>query len=327
MKSFSSALNFSENLHKTSENDPAPVEKSEKSFIHMTVGNFDGVHLGHRRLLDQAISNQKKYGGKTCVYTFSPHPRRYFNPQFEHVYLQDRKAWKNQLEKNWNIDYLIEENFTQKFAETSAEDFLLDYWQKSLPLKTLVVGEDFRFGKKRDGDVERLKLWCTQNSIELFLIPPVEIVGVRVSTTLIRDCLVHGDLVSAEKYLGRHFLIEGLVEKGEQKGRLLGFPTLNVVDEKATLLRRGVYLTWVTSTRGAKLPAITNVGIRPTIHSQSAVVIESHVLAGLDQTLYGERIGVEFISFVREEKKFGSLDELKKQIATDVTTAKDYFKL
>jgi riboflavin kinase/FMN adenylyltransferase len=292
----------------------------------MTVGNFDGLHLGHRRLLAQTVANQKKYGGKTCVYTFTPHPRRYFNPQFEHVYLQDRETWKSELEKNWHIDYLIEEKFTKEFAETLAIDFLETYWKKTLPLKTLVVGEDFRFGQKRAGDVEKLKNWCLQNAIELFLIPPVEIEGVRVSTTLIRDCLIHGDLHSAEKYLGQHFAIAGVVEKGQQKGRLLGFPTLNVIDEKATLLRRGVYVTWVNHV-GKKWPAITNVGIRPTIHAESAIVIESHVLDGLNQTLYGEKIEVEFISFVREEKKFGSFDELKNQIAMDVKSAKEYFKL
>ena len=318
MKSFSSALEFS--------NYEQSLPKSEKSFIHMTVGNFDGLHLGHRRLLAQALANQKKYGGKTCVYTFSPHPRAYFNPQFEHVYLQDRDCWKKDLDSQWNIDFLIEEKFTKEFAETSAGEFLSRYWKESIPLKTLVVGEDFRFGQKRAGDVEKLKKWCAENSVELFLIPPVEIEGVRVSTTLIRDCLIHGDLVSAEKYLGKHFAIEGIVEKGEQKGRLLGFPTLNLIDEKGTLLRRGVYVTWVNHA-GQKWPAITNVGIRPTIHAESAVVIESHVLKGLDQTLYGEKIEVEFVSFVREEKKFGSFDELKTQIANDVKSAKEYFKL
>ncbi len=318
MKSFLSALEFpifEQNLL-----------EDEKSFIHMTVGNFDGLHLGHQRLLSQTIANQKKYGGKTCVYTFNPHPRRYFNPQFEHVYLQDRVSWKRELEEKWKIDYLIEENFTKKFAETSDSDFLQFFWKQSLPLKTLVVGEDFRFGQKRGGDFERLKNWCLENSVELFLIPPVEIEGVRVSTSLIRDCLIHGDLHSAEKYLGRRFQIAGVVERGEQKGRLLGFPTLNVIDEKATLLRRGVYMSWVVY-QGSQWPAITNVGIRPTIHSESAIVIESHILKGLDQNLYGENIQVEFVSFVREEKKFGSLDELKTQIAADAQQAKEYFKL
>lgn len=318
MKSFSSAFEFplfAQNLM-----------QNEKSFIHLTVGNFDGLHLGHRKLLGQALANQKKYGGKTCVYTFHPHPRRFFNPDFEHVYLQDRESWKEQLDQDWKIDYLIEEKFTKELAETSPVDFLEKYWRQTLPLKTLIVGEDFRFGQKRAGDVQALRNWCSDNSVELFLIAPVEIEGVRVSTTLIRDCLIHGDLRSAEKYLGRHFAIKGLVEKGEQKGRLLGFPTLNVIDEKATLLRRGVYVSWVHH-QGQKWPAITNVGIRPTIHTQSAIVIESHVLAGLDQTLYGDSVEVEFVSFVREEKKFGSLEELKAQIAADVKTAKDYFSL
>ncbi len=292
----------------------------------MTVGNFDGLHLGHRRLLAQVVANQRKLGdGVTCVYTFDPHPRRYFNPQFEHVYLQDRESWRLQLEEDWKIDYLVQENFTKEFADTPASEFLQKYWQ-DLNLKTLVVGEDFRFGHRRVGDVERLKKWCLDKSVELFLIPPVEVQGVRVSTTLIRDCLVHGDLVSAEKYLGRHFNIEGQVEKGQQKGRLLGFPTLNVIDEKATLLRRGVYVSWVKY-GDTKWPAITNVGIRPTLHSESAVVIESHVLEGLNQLLYGEQIEVEFISFIREEKKFGSLDELKNQIATDATKAREHFRL
>ena len=293
--------------------------------LHMTVGNFDGLHLGHRKLLTQTIQNKSTSGGLSCVYTFDPHPRRYFNPQFEHVYLQDRDIWKQQLENDWKIDCLIEEKFTKEFAETPASEFLQKYWE-NLNLKTLVVGEDFRFGKQRAGDVDRLKKWCNEKSIQLFLIPPVEIQGVRVSTTLIRDCLVHGDLVSAEKYLGRHFCIEGAVAKGQQKGRLLGFPTLNLIDEKATLLRRGVYVTAVKY-KDQKWPAITNVGIRPTIHSESAVVIESHVLKGLDESLYGEKIEVEFISFVREEKKFGSLDELKIHITSDVKAAKEHFKL
>ncbi len=293
--------------------------------LHMTVGNFDGLHLGHSKLLSQAIQNKSVQGGLSCVYTFEPHPRRYFNPQFEHVYLQDRRSWKEQLEQKWKIDCLVEEKFTKEFAETPASEFLQKYWKK-LKLKTLVVGADFRFGKQREGDVDQLKKWCDENSIGLFLIPPVEIKGVRVSTTLIRDCLSHGDLVSAEKFLGRHFSIEGLVVKGQQKGRLLGFPTLNLIDERATLLRRGVYVTWVHH-GGQKWPAITNVGIRPTVHAESAVVIESHVLKGLEQSLYGERIEVEFISFVREEKKFGSLDELKSHIASDVAAAKEHFKL
>lgn len=292
----------------------------------MTVGNFDGLHLGHQKLLAQAVANQKKYGGKTCVYTFSPHPRRYFNPQFEHVYLQDREAWKNELEKKWQIDYLIEEKFTKDFAQTEPQEFLEKYWKQALALKTLIVGVDFRFGQKRAGDIEHLKKWTRDNLIELFLMPAVEIEGVRVSTTLIRDCLIHGDLHRAKKYLGRYFIMSGVVVKGQQKGRLLGFPTLNVIDEKATLLRRGVYLTWVCY-KNEKWPAITNVGIRPTIHSESAVVIESHVLKGLDQALYGENVHVEFVSFVREEKKFGSFEELKNQIALDVKTAKEHFEL
>jgi riboflavin kinase/FMN adenylyltransferase len=298
----------------------------EKTYIHMTVGNFDGLHLGHQRLLNQVLANQKKYGGQSCVYTFCPHPRQYFNPQFEHVYLQDREGWKKQLENNWSIDFLIEENFTKIFAETPATEFLDKYWKGKIPLKTLVVGEDFRFGQKRMGDVDRLRNWCVDNGVELFLIPPVEIEGVRVSTTIIRDCLVHGDVHSAEKYLGRHFSIDGVVEVGQQKGRLLGFPTLNMIDARATLLRRGVYLTRVKY-EGQYWPAITNVGIRPTIHAQSAVVIESHVLKGLNESLYGRHIEVEFVSFVREEKKFGSLDELKAHIASDAQKAKDFFKL
>lgn len=265
------------------------------------------------------------------VYTFKPHPRAYFNPQFEHVYLQDRKSWRAALESKWGINYLIEENFTKEFAETPAEDFLDKYFGQHLGLRTLTVGEDFRFGKKRKGDVEMLKAWCDQHEIGLFLIPPVEIEGVRVSTTLIRDCLIHGDLISAEKYLGHHFSITGSVAQGHQKGRLLGFPTLNLHDERGSLLKRGVYLSWVKyhGPNGLKQqwPSITNVGIRPTIHDQSALVIESHVLQGLERTLYGELIEVEFIRFVREEKRFAGLDELKNQIAADVKVAQTFFKL
>jgi riboflavin kinase/FMN adenylyltransferase len=304
---------------------------SSPSFLHMTVGNFDGLHLGHQSLIKKVLENKAKEGGLTAVFSFFPHPRAFFNPQFQHIYLQDRRVWRSELAEAWKIDVLIEEKFTKELAETPAEGFLDQYFGSHLNLKSITVGFDFRFGQKRKGDVEKLRSWCQAKGIELFLIPPVEIDGVRVSTTLIRDCLVHGDLSFAQKYLGQPFTIHGTVARGDQKGRLLGFPTLNLIDPRASLLRRGVYLSMVNYRDGEGLehrwPSITNVGIRPTIHDQSGLVIESHVLRGLNQTLYGEEIKVEFISFVREEMRFANLDELKKQIAADVNVAHTFFQL
>jgi len=290
----------------------------------MAVGNFDGLHLGHQKLLQKALSQKRLLGGNLAIYSFTPHPQAFFQADKKHTYLENRETWYQRL-KDFGVDILIEEKFTKSFSELSAQEFLLKYWQSSLHLKSLVVGSDFKFGFQRTGDFSMIQNWANDCDIQLFGISPVMINNNRVSTSKIKSYLLEGSVFEASQLLGRPFSIRGQVEPGHQKGRELGFPTLNLRDFSAENLKRGVYITLV---RGAfdVWNSVTNVGVRPTIHEKSITLVESHILDGFKDNLYGQNIEVEFLSFVRPEMKFSGLESLKLQIASDVTAAENYFK-
>lgn len=297
----------------------APQALATRPGLHLTVGNFDGLHLGHQALLNQAQKCKKQLGGWLGVYSFDPHPQSFFKPQGPHIYLEKRSAWRERL-ADMGVDLLIEEKFTKDFSALSAQEFLETHWGDFLNLKSLTVGVDFRFGQGRTGDVNYLKSWCKKKGIVLHAIEPVLVDGERVSTSKIKALLGEGDVVRASQCLGRAFSIRGVVQKGDQRGRTIGFPTLNLIEESAALLRRGVYVTtmcWNSRTYSG----ITNVGIRPTVHATSPVVTETHIVGSFDRELYGEEIEIHFKSFVREERKFKSLEDLKQQIQIDTQSA------
>ena len=291
--------------------------------LHMAVGNFDGLHIGHQKLLQKALQMKRLQSGSLAVYSFFPHPQAFFQSDVKHLYLEKRETWYQRL-KDFGVDLLIEEKFTKKFSELQAEDFLKIHWQGALQLKSLVVGEDFKFGHKRTGDFSMIQKWSKSVNVEVHGVAPVLMNEKRVSTSQIKTHLLSGEVQNASQLLGRPFSIRGIVEPGAKKGRELGFPTLNIREPSGELLKRGVYLTRV---RGALdvWPSVTNVGVRPTVHAQSLTLVESHLLGTFRDNLYGQNIEVEFLSFLRPEKKFTNLDELKAQIAVDVKTAEDYF--
>jgi riboflavin kinase/FMN adenylyltransferase len=311
MKIFSSAQSVAR--------DPDLAHKK----LHMAVGNFDGLHLGHRRLLQKALQNKRQWGGLLAVYSFNPHPQSFLSPLKNHILLENRETWYFRL-REFGVDILIEENFTKEFSEISAENFLQHQWHESLHLQSLVVGEDFRFGHQRKGDVGLLESWSKQKGIDFSPIAPVLVSNQRVSTSGIKVLLSEGKPQNISNYLGRPFSIRGVVQPGDQKGRELGFPTMNIIDASAELLKRGVY---VTSVRGALdvWQAITNVGVRPTVHQVSPVVAEAHILGSFQDNLYGQTVEIEFLEFLREEKKFTSFEDLKSQISRDVQFAQNFF--
>lgn len=311
MKIFSTALDLAK--------DPELAHKK----LQMAVGNFDGLHLGHRKLLQKALAQKRQLGGCLAVYSFSPHPQTLFIPEKKHIHLENRETWYHRF-REFGVEVLIEEKFTREFSLQSADEFLQKQWLEALRLQSLVVGQDFRFGHGRLGDFTHLTHWARENRIELFGIPPFLVNKERVSTSGIKLALEKGELKKAHSFLGRPFSIRGTVQPGDRKGRELGFPTLNLSDSSSELLKRGVYLT---SVRGALdvWDSITNVGIRPTVHKQSPVLVESHILGDFQDNLYGQAIEVEFLEFLRPEKKFASLDELKKQIQIDVQLSREYF--
>lgn len=301
------------------------LEISQSSLpLHVAVGNFDGLHLGHQKLLQKALLQKRIQGGALAIYSFTPHPQAFFQPEKKHIYLECRETWHQRL-RDFGVDILIEEKFTKTFSELTAEQFLFQYWQSALHLKSLIVGTDFRFGFKRQGDFTQIQEWAQKNDIQVFGVPPVLFNDERVSTSRIKNCLNHGKVSEASQLLGRPFSIRGQVEPGHKKGRELGFPTLNIRDHSAENLKRGVYITLV---RGAfdVWSSVTNVGVRPTVHEKSITLVESHVLDGFKENLYGQNIEVEFLSFIRPEMKFSGLEQLKQQIASDVKTCEEFFK-
>jgi riboflavin kinase/FMN adenylyltransferase len=291
--------------------------------LHMAVGNFDGLHLGHRRLLQKALQNKRQWGGLLAVYSFNPHPQSFLSPLKKHILLESRDTWYFRL-REFGVDVLIEENFTKEFSELSAHHFLQHQWLESLHLQSLVVGEDFRFGHQRQGDVKMLDIWSKKHGIDFSPIAPVMVNNQRVSTSGIKTLLVQGLPQQVSILLGRPFSIRGVIQPGDQKGRELGFPTLNILDSSAENLKRGVY---ITSVRGALdvWEAITNVGVRPTVHHVSPVVVEAHILGEFQDNLYGQSVEIEFLEFIREEKKFNGFEELKQQIGLDVLSAQNFF--
>ncbi len=289
----------------------------------LTVGNFDGVHLGHQKLLNELLTQSKNYKVPSVVCTFKPHPRVILRPQEPHHRLFDYRDQCEVLEK-MGIDYLIEEKFSKDFSLMSGEEFLENYIEKIFHPKHLVVGYDFNFGKSRSGNTEYLKQFCQQKGWGLTIVDAFEKEGQIVSSSQIRKLLEHGDLKKAEDFLGRPYYLRGPVRVGYKRGRLLGVPTANLSPEIDFVPRKGVYFTWAFL-NDRKIPSITNIGFNPTFeNSDSYLKVETH-LFDFDEDIYGEHLKIQLLQFHRDEMKFGSFELLKAQIHKDLEQARNYF--
>lgn len=299
----------------------------------LTIGNFDGVHLGHQRILQEVIAESKRTGGPACVYTFRPHPQEVLRPGTQ-VKLLTLYEEKIALLESFGIDVVVEEPFSQEFFTLSAREFFEKVIIRGFKAVSLFVGHDFAFGKNREGNLDLLMEWCREKKIRLTVVAPEESGNGIVSSTRIRTLLLEGKVSDAAKLMDRFFFYRGIVVKGDQRGRLLGFPTANLKLENKLALPHGVYATWAILDRGGrreKIPSVTNVGVRPTFGDGSAellpVVVETHLILpeGDSIELYGERLEVQFVDRFRDEKKFGSFDELKTQIRLDKDQAREFF--
>lgn len=309
----------------------------------VTIGNFDGVHLGHREILERLKRKAIQTHGLSLVYTFRPHPQEVLRPGTD-VKLITTYDEKTQLLESAGIDLVVEEPFSQDFFTLSAREFFDRILVQGFQAKHLFVGHDFAFGRNREGDFAQLSQWCAEAGIEIERIEPfcrlVDPVGkgpaesVTVSSSRIRKALLEGDVAMAAKMLGGFFFYRGTVMKGDQRGRLLGFPTANLRIENKLALPNGVYATWAILKRKSghdeKIASVTNVGVRPTFYPEQGAlpkVVETHLIlpAGEFPDLYGETLEVQFAERFRDEKKFGSIDELKAQIAIDREHARAFF--
>ncbi len=289
----------------------------------LTIGNFDGLHLGHQKLMSELISQSKRLGVPSVVCTFRPHPRTILKPGEPHPRLFDYRDQAEMME-GLGIDYLIEEKFSKDFSLMSAEQFLEDYIEKIFHPAHLVVGYDFNFGKSRVGNTEFLKEFCARKKWGLTIVGAYEQEGQIVSSSQIRKLLEHGDLKKAEEFLGRPYYLRGPVRLGYQRGRTLGVPTANLSPEIDFVPRKGVYFTWAFL-HDRKIESITNIGYNPTFEeADSYLKVETH-LFNFDEDIYGEHLKVQLCEFHRDEMKFGSFDLLKAQIFKDLELAKKYF--
>lgn len=288
------------------------IDEQHPTFV--AIGSFDGVHLGHQAVLQSMVAAAKEAGVRTAVLTFFPHPKRVLFNLTDPYYLctlDDRVQWI----ANTGIDIVISHPFNDEVRTTRAADFVEQLCQH-LQMRQL-WGGNFALGYKREGDVPFLRALGEEKGYTVELVNSmVEYGGELVSSSRVRDCLQAGNVADVAGCLGRPYQISGIIIKGDQRGRTIGFPTANFDYWTEQLLpANGVYATyaWVGETR---YPAATNVGIRPTVNGHH-VTVEAHLL-DFDGDLYGQTLRLEFINRVRPEKKFSGLDELKAQIDHDV---------
>ncbi len=289
----------------------------------LTIGNFDGVHLGHQKLLNTLVKSAQQLKTKSIVCTFKPHPKVILMPNEPVHRLFDYKDQAEVMEK-LHVDYLIEEKFSKDLSLMSAESYLENYIDRFYKPVHLVVGYDFNFGNKRTGNTDFLQRFCQQKNWGLTVVPAEEKDGVIVSSTQIRKFLEHGDLHKAEEFLGRPYYLRGPVRVGYKRGRIIGVPTANLSPEIEFTPRKGVYFTKVFY-KDKFYPSITNIGVNPTFENKDPYLkVETHIF-NFDQDIYGEHITVELCHFHRDEIKFTSIDLLKIQILRDMEIGKSYF--
>ncbi|MFQ5787593.1 MAG: bifunctional riboflavin kinase/FAD synthetase [Thermodesulfobacteriota bacterium] len=296
-----------------------PEKKIEVS-TSATIGIFDGVHLGHKRIISLMRKDAEKKNSITCVITFNPHPQKVLRG-IEMPLIVPLKERFRLLEKE-GVDLTICFNFTRAFSKISAKDFVKDYLVEKLNIKTIFVGPDLFFGRNREGDIELLKTMGKSFDFETKTIGPVYFEDKLISSTAIRQSLEKGNVKKAANFLGECFSIEGKIKEGERRGRKLGFPTANLETDWELFPKKGVYVTWA-NLGNKRFKSITNVGVRPTF-GKSKLIVETHMLEFNDD-IYGDTLRVSFIDRIRDEKRFESIETLSSQISKDVKKAKKVF--
>jgi len=294
------------------------LKKHKESII--LIGNFDGVHVGHQKLFKLANSYKKKFGLKIGVLTFEPMPKMFFNKNIKNFRISSINQ-KNIILKNLGVDFLITQKFDKKFSKIKSISFIKEILSKKLAAKYIFVSNNFRFGNKREGDVNQL---IKNEKIYNYKIikPQPHILSRKViSSTYIRSLLEKGNLKKTNKLLSREWSIEGIVQKGRQQGKKIGFPTCNIDIKDYVIATPGVYAVKVKQKNSNKfLKAIANLGYRPTFN-QKKILLEVHIF-NFSGNLYNKYLSVKFIKFIRKEKKFKNVNQLRKQIQSDLKVAK-----
>ena len=289
----------------------------------LTLGVFDGLHLGHQLIMKTVIDRARAVGAIPTVITFEPHPRAVLHPESAPPLLQTLDQ-KIEAMGVLGIEQTIVIHFDQVFSQIPAEEFLRDVVVDRLHAKEVYLGRGFFFGHNREGNIELLRKVSQQLGFVADEVPEVRLRGERIGSTVIRQLLLDGRVNLARRMLGRPYGVEGPVARGDARGVSLGFPTANVQPHNRVIPRRGVYVT-ATLIEGQWRRSATNIGVRPTFGDALAPSVETHVI-DWSGDLYGDVLRVRFLHRLRDEKKFASVHELKSQIARDVGQAEHYFE-
>ncbi len=294
--------------------------------VHLALGAFDGLHLGHQAVIRHAVEQARKLGGRAAVLTFANHPLDFISPEKAPRLLSSDTEAKKALLSHLGIDLLILLDFDSGLASLTADNFLRSL-AGEMQLASISVGTDWRFGKGRSGSLDYLRREAPHYGFSVHAIPPVlDKRGRRISSTAIRHAVARGRFSEAAELLGHDYTLAGKVIDGKKLARQLGFPTANLDTRNAQLPPCGVYLVEATLPDGTICPGIANLGLRPTVEREPAApLLEVHLLDRED-TLYGKELHVSFLDFIRDEKKFSSLNELKEQIARDKALARELIK-
>ena len=293
------------------------IKKSHQNSV-IAIGNFDGIHLGHQKVLNQAKLKAKKENLKFGVITFEPIPNMFFNKNIEHhrINLIQQKIY---YLKKIKLDFLIIINFNKLFSNISAENFIKKILVSKLKSKYIFVSQNFKFGKNRSGNINTLKRFEKKYSFKTVITTPYHKNKKIISSSLIRKNISQGNIRNVQKFLGRPWSIKGEVIEGQKRGRKIGFPTCNIKWKSYALPKLGVYAV-KAQTKDFKKRGIANIGYRPTFNGKT-LLLEVNIF-GIKSNLYKKILKVSFIRFIRPEKKFKDISELKNQIKKDIIKAK-----
>jgi len=295
------------------------ISKKHKGSI-ILIGNFDGVHVGHQKLFKLANSYKKKFNLKVGVLTFEPMPKMFFNRDIKNFRISNINQKIITLKK-LGVDFVITQKFDKKFSKIKSDFFIEKILSKNLEAKYVFVSNNFRFGNKREGDVNQLIKNEKIYNYKVVKPRPLILNKNVISSTYIRSLLEKGNLKKTNKLLGRNWLIEGMVQKGRQQGKKIGFPTCNIDIKDYVIAMPGVYAVKVIRKNSNKsLKAIANLGYRPTFN-QKKILLEVHIF-NFSGNLYNKYLSIEFTNFIRKEKKFKNVNQLRKQIQSDLKSAK-----
>ena len=289
----------------------------------VAIGNFDGVHLGHRSLLALALAKARELGLQATALTFRPHPLKLLFPE-RRVFLITSYERKADLIAACGIDNLVIAPFDHQFANLTAHDFVEKVLVQHLGAAQVVVGDNYTFGRNREGSLSMLQALGRDYGFKVVVAPSYLLDGELVSSTKVREAIIQGEIERASRFLGRPCAIVGQVRRGKGRGRGIGFPTANLVSEVELYPKEGVYAVWVEHL-GQRYMGVVNIGYNPTF-ADTGLTVEAHIL-DFDQNLYGQELKIIFVKRLRSEKPCSGINELRQLIAADINKARDLLRV